>query len=282
MPSSSDSVLVHPDELKAVAAAAEAQVKPTTSGVELADCQGESVAWYKALGRLKLPEAEVHVELLSGLPILATRRPVGAEIYNDQLGGATDFFRCLRLPSLHEQFLGLHYRFGGIDLNPRKLARLCRSHDSRLMRAYCWFRLALGLFQHRRTDRGLWQDRPQQFDVLDINDEWADALYNVLTNIGPDLPGLHGRLALVQFEENPWEKIIKLYDAPDTLFWIDAQPGLVEQQSITSPTALVDRLADLKGSFAVLWWKQKIPKGLQRWEKQPIPGTSLTLLSRQA
>lgn len=279
---SPDNVLISTEELRAAQLHGRQQ-EPDPWMARVLHQTGESAAWYKALCAVELPERPVHVELLPGLPMLLTRQPGGVEVYNDFGRAATDFFRCLRVPDLHQQLTQLHWKCGGVDLDPTKLARLCRADETRMVRTYCWFRLALGLFQRRRADRGMWQNRPIAYEVFDHQDPWARDLYSMMTDIDPDLPGLHGRLMRVQFEENPWEKILQLYDGSDTLFWIDAQPGFLRAYGDgSSPAEFVRRLEQLQGSFTLLWWMPELPAPLRRWPHTSLDGTSLTLVTKVA
>lgn len=234
--------------------------------------------WLGFLRDIRLPVADVHVEMFAGLPLFLLQRPRGVEVYNDTTNAAVDWFRCLRKSKLHKVLVQLHRQLSGVDLDPVQLVQLQRQSANRMIRVYCWFRLALEIYRdHQRQQRKRPFGRPFAYEILNGHEPWVRELYDVLTDVDPDLPGLHGRLARVQYEHNSWEKIFSIYDTPNTLFWIDAQPGFVTRFGEGGASRFVRRLENLQGSFRLLWWKSTLPKVLTKWDTRKL-ANGLTLV----
>lgn len=195
---------------------------------------------------MELPRHKLYVDLFGHYPTFLLHTPSGVEVFNDQDRLVEGFFRVLRTPDALQEFCLLHRMLsnGPAMIDEQGVLRLLRdSEQPTLLRIYCWFRLAKHLFRrHQQANLGLFAQRGINYSVLDGPDPLSHETAAFLAAIDPDLPNLHGRLGRVQYEHYPWQKVLDIYDGPDTLFGIHREDVLDQEWPEIS-----ERVAGLKG-----------------------------------
>lgn len=173
-----------------------------------------------------LPPAPVRVDLLGNgtLPWMALP-PAPLEVLNDLNGLATNFFRALRDPKrLRDLFFLSRLIPAHHDGDQRCLLPLLATGEDRephpTSGAWVFYlrarRLLMARLGRRKTKIRLKRHPEEIFDR-----QFAGKLYRTFDHIDPQLSDVHGRLIRMQIDHYPVEKIIEIYDSPDTLFWAD-------------------------------------------------------------
>lgn len=148
-----------------------------------------------------------------GYSITLAKKPVAVETYNDINHALYEFFTMLANPRLFKKF---YRRVIALPVS-RQLYRECResweSEPDMITRAAKWFVVTRQSFggdfghswSHVRTasSRGMARTCSGWLSILDM------------------LPDIHVRLQRVQIECDDFRTIIKNYDTPDTLFYLD-------------------------------------------------------------
>lgn len=162
----------------------------------------------KSLDRIlpHLPRRDVYVEPFGGsMAVLLARSPVKVEVYNDRYSGLVDFYKCLRDPNLYEQLIDrLELTCYSRELFTIE-KRLRDSAEDPVIRAAAWYYIQEVSFGAvgRCYGRGL-KTGPSSF---------RDKI--------PLFPLVHERIKKVQIENMDWLPILKDWDSPDTVFYID-------------------------------------------------------------
>ncbi|MGE5563128.1 MAG: DNA adenine methylase [Bacillota bacterium] len=175
---------------------------------------------------------------MGGVFLRRDRRP-SAEVVNDLSGDVSTFFRVLQrhyvafLDMLRFQVTSRSEFERLRATNPETLTDLERSARFLYLQCTTYGGLREGVF-------GLRPHRPARFDV---------------TKLQPALEDLHERLAGVVIERLPFDDLMRRYDRPETLFFIDPPywgiEGLYGKDlfSRADYEQLRDRLRSLAGSF---------------------------------
>jgi len=165
---------------------------------------------------LKLfPPHRHYVEIFGGgASLLFAKEPAGGvEVYNDLDEGLVHFFRTLRDP---EKFLGFFLR-AVYTPNSRSEYKYCNatwnSAEDPIERAYKWYIVARMSFGGRFGQS--WG-----FSVNSANRDMADTCSRWLSMLDM-LPRIHARFMRVQIECRDWRFILKTYNAPGTLMYLD-------------------------------------------------------------
>ncbi len=156
----------------------------------------------------KLPQRKTYIEVFGGSGVvLLNRRPSTLDVYNDRFGGVVSFYRCLK--------------------NAQKLEALIDwlEHTVAAKEEYLWC-------------RDTWKD------CTDDVERAARWYYSVAYSFGfkgaawgrtvtsssmagqirrrlEQYPAIHKRLENVQIENASWETILKDYDHPKAVFYLD-------------------------------------------------------------
>jgi len=179
------------------------------------------IAWVGGKGLmvgklLKLmPPHRHYVEVFGGgASLLFAKKPAGGiEVYNDLDEGLVHFFRMLRDPKLFWEFY-----VKAISTPYSRLEYIIsraewEGETDPIERAYKWFitaRMSFGGifgaswgYSRSAVSRGMAADCSKWLSILEM------------------LPYLHARFMRVQVECRDWKIVLKAYDAPGTLIYID-------------------------------------------------------------
>lgn len=152
-----------------------------------------------------LPPHKTYVEPFGGSAgILLKKEPALVEVYNDLDNGAVAFFRCLREPKLEKELLRV------LRLTPWARVEAATNIDEPNItdvecarRFYCHARMSFSALLHGgfRATGG----------------RWAKQFIRMIE----DLPKVAARMREVVIENQDFEKLIRRFDGPDTLFYLD-------------------------------------------------------------
>lgn len=237
------------------------------------------IRWFGGKGKLTtkivplLPLHHTYVEPFGGgASILFAKEPSPVEIYNDLDSGLVNFFRILRNKKHFIEFQRL------ITLTPysREEFDFCRQYweecDDPIQRAYQWYVVARqsfsgyfgGSWSHTKTisRRNMAQCVSGWLSIVDL------------------LPEIAERLLCVQIEHNDWRVILKAYDGPDTLFYLDP-PYVPETRragkythelSLEDHSELVEQILVLQGKVVLSGYAHPVYKPLAdaNWQRYDI------------
>jgi DNA adenine methylase len=173
------------------------------------------ITWYggkqymvKRLLRL-LPPHHAYVEVFGGgASLLFCKTPSAVEVYNDVDEGLVNFFRVLRDPEKARRLAALLYLTPFSRSEFTRYRDGWRDSDDDVERARAWFAVA------RQSFSGIFG---RSWAVARRHDKaprtWASAV--------KPLAAFCRRLRRVSVECYDFRKVLRLYDAPDTLFYLD-------------------------------------------------------------
>ncbi len=185
-----------------------------------------------------LPEHRIFVSLVGGAPVALAKPPAPVEAYND-LGG-----------ELYTFFAGLSSNL--FEDNQQKVQEAVSSTQDIFTETDCvpdiisWYGYSCGLLPHLLSSINKGKLFSEKLGALKVfsDSPVANAFYRRLSKIDEHLPDMHGRLFRVQIENTSWEKVVDIYDNPDTLFWVDSDRIAVLK---LDDQAIQDRLTSTKG-----------------------------------
>lgn len=150
--------------------------------------------------------------------------PSPVEVYNDLDSGALYFFETLRNAVRRESFRRLLNNVSSFKkYDYSKLMKGYRDTTIQdLDRITLWYICARSILKEHLKELGAKKlfRRVGDYEVFKRNSK-AAFIYRELQEVDPILPEVHGRLFRMQFEHYPFEKVIQIYDGPDTLFIAD-------------------------------------------------------------
>jgi len=212
-----------------------------------------------------------YVEVFGGGgSILLSKPPVSVETYNDLNGVLVNFFRVVSSPGQFEEFMRR------VALLPcsRELFNEYRdsyeAEEDPIEQAVMWFYCAKLSFGGARakmtfgasttkTSSGMSSHVAKYIAVMDR------------------LPEIHRRLQRVQFEHKDWSKILRQYDHPETLFYLDppyvgntrAAGGYHFEMTDSDHRRLVNALLEIDGQGILSGYDSPIYKPLEHagWKK---------------
>lgn len=188
-----------------------------------------------------LPECQTYVELFgAGESLLAVRRPSMVEVYNDFSQQVVNFFAVLRSPETFASFFLLSRLFPVVTPLDRLALRSYIQGIPDLdpvLRAYAWY-------------CNLRPDHPTYMLTGKGSSEEA-RVTEALAAVDDAFPWVRHRLIRVQYEFNPWQKIVEIYDSQGTLFWVDVPNRGPEALTEENTSILVAALNDVSGAVAV-------------------------------
>ena len=191
-----------------------------------------------------LPYAGVYVEPFGGsAAILLARHPSRLEVFNDRFAGVCYFYRCLRDEDLFQKLcdrleLSIHSREEFIWSRDT-----WENADDIVERAARWYYMTM--YSFGRLGRNFGRSTS------------AKAKLCVIQNKLPLFSKIHERFKSVQVENQDWTQIIKDYDSPDTVFYIDppyidTDSGIyANKMSHDDHRRLIDTIFNAKGFCAV-------------------------------
>ena len=176
-----------------------------------------------------VPEHQVYVEAFAGgASLLFAKQAASLEVLNDLDSGVVNFYRVLRDPEKFERFHQL------VSLTPFSREEYClfkatwRDCEDDVERAYRWFVIVRQCFGGMiGTGFGV--------STKGRHGSMAAKVAGYLSAIDR-LPEISQRLMRVQIENEDFRKILKRYDGPETLFYLD--PPYVTDTRKTTKKAL--------------------------------------------
>ena len=155
-----------------------------------------------------IPKHRCFVEVFGGGASLLFGHPRSkVEIYNDIDSALVDFFRVLQHPEESERLIEK------LKVTPysRELYieyRDWQDETDRVERVYKWYFIALSCYSGDFTGKG-WS--------MSKTASSAKRYKNKVDK----LPRIIDRFRYVQVEHNTWERILEIYDGPETFFYLD-------------------------------------------------------------
>lgn len=174
------------------------------------------ITWFGSKARLArqiiahFPEHRTYCEPFGGsAAVLFAKDPVGVEVYNDLDGDLVNLFRVLRTPSLYAEL----EQAVGLTLYARAEFELAKeATEDPVERARRFF------VRQRQSHGGLGQQWSYCLD--DTVQGISSAVRRWQSGI-EHLPAVHQRLRSVQIEQGDWRAVMRRYDRPETLFYLD-------------------------------------------------------------
>jgi DNA adenine methylase len=199
-----------------------------------------------------LPEHSVYVEVFGGSgALLFAKEPAPVEVYNDLDGGLCGFFRILQEPRAFARFRRV------VENMPYSRAEYLRCREEwqqeqdAVRRAAMWFYVARASFSG--LFGGSWSF------TAGLSSRGMAATVSAYLSSIDRLPEVHARLRRVQIEQHDFRFILKTYDRPGALFYLDPpyipetrrDGGYSHEMDAADHAELVSLLLNLKG-YAIL------------------------------
>jgi len=209
-------------------------------------------------------------EFGGGASVLLNRDPVEVETYNDLNSALADFFRVVADPDLFEQF---RRRVEALPVSRelyREALATWEDEPDRVRRVAKWFVVARQSFGGR-FGQGVGFARTEASCGMALTcSKWMSCLRA--------LPEIHARLQRVQIENNDWRKVLRAYDTPETLHYLDppyiasTRKGGEYKHEMTDDdhAELVEALLSIEGMAVLSGYASEAYKPLERagWERR--------------
>jgi DNA adenine methylase len=210
------------------------------------------------------PEHRIYVEPFGGGGSLLFRKePSEIEVYNDLDSGLVNLFRVLRDPEKFGRFY--HY----ISLTPysREEYLHCRElldeSNDEIVQAYRWYVVARSSFSGIFGSSWGYTVTKSGQGMAGSCSKWMTAIHT--------LPAIHERLMRVQVEHSDFRSIIKRFDTPDTLFYLDPpyipdtrkSGGYRHEMTADDHQELVEILLSVQGKAVLSGYNHPIYKPLE-------------------
>lgn len=202
------------------------------------------------------PEHNHYIEVFGGGGgLLMAKTPSKNETYNDIDSTLYDFFMVLSDPEKFEQF----YRIVIAYPYSRQFYKDClkwQNEADLIKRISMWFVLQRENFGGNSSSWGMGVVESKGWEWLSVLEE---------------LPAMHKRLLPVQIENLDWSKILKLYDAKDTFFYLDPpyvpstrrSGEYVHEMTCEDHENMVEQLLHIKGKAMLSGYPNDIYKRLE-------------------
>jgi DNA adenine methylase len=229
-----------------------------------------------------MPKHEVYVEPFGGAAsVLLRKQPSRIEVYNDLDESVVNLFRILRDPA---RAAALRQAVSLTPFSRREFAACWEVSEDPIEEAR---RLIVRSFQalgnKHRLSRNGWRTRTAKA-------KWSPC---VSWNGWPEqIPEFVGRLRDVIIEAMDWEKLLRVYDDPATLWYVD--PPYVHETRAAGHTEmyvseltnedhsrLLDRLKAAKGMVMLSGYAHPLyEKALRGWRRRERPARAQTNVPR--
>lgn len=231
------------------------------------------IRWFGGKGVLSasivplLPPHDVYVEAFGGAAsVLLSKPPAKLEVYNDLNSGLVNLMRVLQDPAKFKQ---LNERLQHA-LYSREEFEWCKANwrgcTDDVEKAYMWY--IIGRMCYGGMFDGTWG-----FGVDPKNSSVATTFRNAVRR----LPDLQERLRGVMIEHDHWRQLVKRYDRPGTLWYLDPpyvpetrrSGGYEHDMTHEDHVELVDALIRLKGDAVVSGYRNRLYTRLERqgWKR---------------
>lgn len=233
------------------------------------------------------PLHHIYVEVFGGgAGILFAKEPSPVEVYNDIDSNLVNFFRVLRNK---EQFAEFH-RLVTLTPYSREEWKYCRQTwngcELAVERAYRWYVVVRQSFSGNFGGSWSYTKSISRRHMAQVVSGWLSVVDN--------LPEIAERLLCVQIEHNDWRTILKAYDGPNTLFYLDP-PYVPETRragkyahelTLEDHSELVDRILALDGKVVLSGYAHSVYKPLeiadwQRYDFGVVCYTTNTAVSKR-
>lgn len=201
---------------------------------------------------------DIYVEVFGGSgAVLFAKPPVKSEIYNDLDKGLVNFFKVLSDPELFKQFR----RKVAVLPYSRELynqyQKTWNKQNNKVDKAVQWFFIARQSFAGRFGNSWGYSVTSSR-NMNKVVSGWLSAIDR--------LPECHDRMQRVLIENNDFRKIIKAYDTPRTMFYLDppyipdTRKGGEYKHEMTADdhVELVDILLNIKGHAILSGYRHNI------------------------
>lgn len=217
------------------------------------------------------PPHRIYVEPFGGgASLLLAKEPSAVEVYNDLDSGLVSFFRVLRDP---KQVGGLIYRCSATPYSREEYSHCLatwESCDDPVERAYRWF------VASRMSFGGIFGSSwgsvvaSSSHSMAETSASWISAVIR--------LEHAHLRLMRVQVENQDFRRVLRRYDTPETLFYVD--PPYVpatrrsgsyrHEMTLADHKELVGLLLGLKGMALLSGYDHAVYRPLEKagWQKR--------------
>jgi DNA adenine methylase len=191
-----------------------------------------------------LPHRKSYIEPFGGAAsVLLARQPITheLEVYNDAYGGVACFYMCLANPELYTRLIDRLQ----VTVHSRELFEAWKNwnHEDIVERAARWYYITITSF-------------------ASIGRNWGrtiakSGMAGRIQSKLKEFPAIHERMSRVQIENEDWRVILKVYDNPDAVFYMDppyllSQPGAYTcEMSDNDHVELMQRIGELEGFVAI-------------------------------
>lgn len=221
----------------------------------------------------RLPYTDVFVDVFGGSGVVTfSRRPSKLEVFNDAYSGIVDFYRCVK----DENMLKAMLEFLEVVCYSRELFAIYKSEWKNtadpVERAAKWYYMLTCSFGTLGRNFG-------RATGPTVN--LAKKYTNKIELFWP----VHYRLKTVQIENQDWEHLVKDYDSPQTVFYMDppymyADPGLYDESwNLEKHKRLLSVIFNLQGFVALSGYDNELYNA-QPWDAKHTWETQLTIGSK--
>jgi len=198
----------------------------------------------------QLPYANSYIEVFGGSGVvLLNRRPSKLDVYNDRFGGVVCFYRCLR---------------DRLDELCDRLSCTCFSKEE-----YYWCRDTWPECQDEVERAARWY-YSMATSFGNKGTQWGRKTNSGMTGIHNKIKGfqpVHERLKSVQIENASWQKILKDYDSPEAVFYLDPpyvgtdNGGYKYDMSHSEHSLMLDTIHSMEGFVALSGFSNSLYEG---------------------
>lgn len=228
------------------------------------------IGWFGGKGNMTakllklIPPHRIFCEPFGGgASLLFAKLPSPVEVYNDLDSGLVNFFRVLRDPEKFEKIQRL------VSLTPYSREEYCFCRETweeckdDVERAYRWFVVARMSFSGQFGQSWSFCVTHSRRNMAGRCSSWLGTIER--------LPEVHKRLMRVQIEHRDFREVVKSYDTPETLFYMD--PPYVpdtrkggdykHELTIEDHKELVSLLLNIKGMVLLSGYRHPVYEPLE-------------------
>lgn len=220
-----------------------------------------------------LPYRDVWVDVFGGSGIVTFSRATSKlEVFNDAFSGITDFYRCLKDEAKCKAVVEW------LELMPysREMFTVCKEEWKNagdiVERAAKWYYMLVCSFGTLGRNFG-------RATAPTVN--LAKKYHNKFDLFWP----VHHRLKTVQIENQDWEQLVKDYDGPQTVFYMDppyiySDPGIYDQAwNLEKHKRLLQVIFELEGFVALSGYDNDLYNSMP-WDSKYTWETQITASSK--
>jgi len=215
----------------------------------------------KSCGRINniLPYSDSYIEPFGGSgAVLLSRRPSKLEVYNDRFGGVTDFYRCIRDRDLCDRLIDRLE----LTVHSREEFVWCKgtwqNPEDPVERAARWYYMVQYSFGKQGRNFGR---------AVKAGCQFSGQVRERLKGFWP----VHDRLKCVTIENQDWSAILKDFDNPNAVFYLDppyldAYRGIYKHEmTYDQHQAMLEAIMTMDGYVALSSYPNKLYDSYQ-WD----------------